>query len=551
MILHPIFMRELKRAVRNPVLYWLRAGTVVVGVAFGVVVLRGTALWSSGAAAGRDIFQFALWIAIAACLLSGVLATAGLLCEERRQGSLALLFLTRVRGIDILLGKLGAMLLLSCQVVLGLFPVLALCMVLGGVSLAEFGRAVQLLLTALIFSLCAGLFVSALNKYLSRSVLISFAAVLATTFLAAWGDWSARTAIGLPVSSIVPGLIPALFSLPDAVFALPPQGFNSSLQFQLALSLALLLLGGLMLKRLSISDGVNSAGRLLKILSPRERAHRRAALRHNPIHWAAQRHRWRWLVTWLVFCALILLWTAALHIFDFSRQTRVMAIFLLAPLLHLLLKAAIAAEAVERLGSARSGELELLLVTPISDNKLLRGHSKALLRQFAWPIATMVMIDLLFAFCYSPPNGEFEATSLAGYLFIYALGLSLVLDCPALIARGLWNGLRCRTAVQAVRLTLLEVVAAPLPFLALSFFAILLFLQIGSRPLALVILVAWGVIAFVCSALAQRNAEYNLHAWLRYIAADPAGARAKIHRRSSQMFAPRNPQPDLRAIYSS
>src|SRR5687768_17279554 len=141
MLVLPIFSRELRRAVQNPALYWVRTSTVFLSVALGAFLLRNTLPWNLGATAGRSIFQLTVWAAFAACLLSGVLLTSPMLCEERREGSLGLLFLTRVKGIDIIVGKLVAVGLLACQIVLGLFPVMAVCIVLGGVSIAEFWRA--------------------------------------------------------------------------------------------------------------------------------------------------------------------------------------------------------------------------------------------------------------------------------------------------------------------------------------------------------------------------------------------------------------------------
>jgi hypothetical protein len=544
MILHPILAREMKKAASNPVLYWLRMGIVLLGVAAGIFFLRGTHFWYFAATPGREIFQVLVWAAFVACLLSGVLLTASLLCEERREGSLALLFLTKVTGFDIVASKLLAVALLACQIVLGLFPVMALCITLGGVSLAEFWRAVQLLLTTLFFSLSAGIFISALNKQISRAVSVTFTVVIASTALIAWIDWRARESIGLPgIGGIVPGLIPALTSLSDLDYALPPQGFNLSVQFMAVLSTALLVLGGLMLKRLAISEDTPRPRWTSPKSKPRGHRERRAGLRRNPIQWLAQRHRWRWLATWIVFCLLMVLWTVALHIFDFSEQARLIAVFGMAPVLHLLLKAAIAAEAVERLGGARSGELELLLVTPLRDGNIPRGHHKALLRQFTLPIGTMVVIDLIFVFGHEPAAGRLSQDSITGYLFVYALALSLIIDLPALVSRGLWNGLRCDSAVQAVRRTLLDVVILPVPLFLLSFAAIAwvarLFEEIvfagtgrdfGSEAWLTGVIVWWGIAGFVCNAFLQRNAQFNLSAWLRFIAADPLGARVKLRR---------------------
>src|SRR5687768_12460612 len=227
MVIYPILGRELKRAARKPLLYWLRTGAVVGGVVAGISLLYGTQFWHSGAAVGRELFQITIWAAFILCLLSGVLFTSTLLCEERREGSLALLFLTRLKGFDVLLGKLAAIGLLASQIVLGLFPLIALCIVLGGVSLAEFWRAVQLLLVTLLFSLSVGLFVSALNKQVSRAVLLTFGAVVLSTTLVFAADWMARNAVGpWHVGPVVPGLLPAMTVLLDPFYSLPPQSFE-------------------------------------------------------------------------------------------------------------------------------------------------------------------------------------------------------------------------------------------------------------------------------------------------------------------------------------
>src|SRR5687768_4536919 len=177
MAIVPILARVARRAAKRPAIYRFRLGAVVFAVLTGVYLLTQARFWTSSATVGRDIFQILVWIAFAFCLLSGVMFASGLLCQERRDGSLALLFLTRLTGLDVILGKLTAILLITGQVAFGIFPVLALCIPLGGVSFAEFWRAAAVLLATLSLSLTSALFVSAVNRELSRSVLISFAII--------------------------------------------------------------------------------------------------------------------------------------------------------------------------------------------------------------------------------------------------------------------------------------------------------------------------------------------------------------------------------------
>src|SRR5207247_5618088 len=78
--------------------------------------------------------------AVVYCLLRGVGLTADCLSEEKREGTLGLLFLTDVRGYDVVFGKLVATSLNALYGVLAIVPVLAVPLLMGGVAAGEFGR---------------------------------------------------------------------------------------------------------------------------------------------------------------------------------------------------------------------------------------------------------------------------------------------------------------------------------------------------------------------------------------------------------------------------
>ena len=71
------------------------------------------------------------------CLLSGVWFTADCLSEEKREGTLGLLFLTDLKGYDVVLGKLVATSLNGLYAVLAAVPILALPLLMGGVAPGE------------------------------------------------------------------------------------------------------------------------------------------------------------------------------------------------------------------------------------------------------------------------------------------------------------------------------------------------------------------------------------------------------------------------------
>ena len=545
---YPIFSRELKQAIRKPLLYWLRTATVFVGIGIGVAFLSHSSTWPGGASVGREIFVRVTAAVFALCLLSGVLLSSNLLCEERREGSLALLFLTRVTGLDVIIGKVGATALLAFQIVLALFPLMALCIVLGGVSGSEFLRVVHVLSCTVVLSLSVGVFVSALNRSMGRAALISFFGIASgTLLLAVLDDW-ARKLLGPGVAGIiVPGPIQLFRGASDLQFRLPPYGFQLAIAFEWLLSVSLLVLAGLMVKRLSVSnDSVRT-----KVQKFRDYSmgwiRRRGALHRNPIHWLIMRESRSSLVTWLLICALVLGWVSFMETFANQQWCPLVGFFVLGPLVHLLLKVTIVSAATECFAAARRPELELLLVSPISTGKIIRGHARALLRRFVGPVATVFAADLFIVLFYQPVHVPFRGPTT--FLFIFALGMTLLIDLPALIWSGLWNGLRSRHGLSAMRRTMLEVVIHPLPLFAACmavsawFGAVLVPVlelfgmgNIIDEPGEIMgMIVTWWLVAFVLNAFLQRNARQHLTLWLRYIAAS-AGSYASRTRRHRTKF---------------
>src|SRR5512145_1105353 len=84
-------------------------------------------------------------LALAYCLYAGRHATADCLSQEKREGTLGLLFLTDLKGYDVVLGKLAATSLNGLYCLVGILPVLAVPLLLGGVSYPEFWRMVLVL----------------------------------------------------------------------------------------------------------------------------------------------------------------------------------------------------------------------------------------------------------------------------------------------------------------------------------------------------------------------------------------------------------------------
>ena len=159
----PIVGRELRVAARRRLTYWGRALFALLAIVIGVFVYLAN--YRSGPLSFAErLFGTLIWLATFYCLFSGIGFTADSLSEEKREGTLGLLFLTDLRGYDVILGKLAATSMSGFYAILALFPMLAVPLLLGGVTVGEFWRVVLVLVLTALFSLAAAILVSALSR---------------------------------------------------------------------------------------------------------------------------------------------------------------------------------------------------------------------------------------------------------------------------------------------------------------------------------------------------------------------------------------------------
>ena len=125
MTLFPIVVRELRARSRLKATFWLRALVVIVGILICLPQLTIAGSYTAPSQIGKSIFYS---VVIAAFVLSscGCFLTADALSSERREGTLGLLLLTRVKVLDILLGKLSSIGLSSICGLIAFSPFLML-----------------------------------------------------------------------------------------------------------------------------------------------------------------------------------------------------------------------------------------------------------------------------------------------------------------------------------------------------------------------------------------------------------------------------------------
>src|SRR5688572_22397038 len=156
----PIAERELRIAARSPRTY---RGRLIACVIFGM--MTSWMFWimfkvgNLGTVAPQT-YAFISHVALLMCMFSASV-TADALSSEKRNGTLGLLFLTDLKGYDIVVGKLAAMGLITFYSLIAVIPILAMPVLMGGVSGQSIVRTALTLLNAIFLSLSIGLWVSA------------------------------------------------------------------------------------------------------------------------------------------------------------------------------------------------------------------------------------------------------------------------------------------------------------------------------------------------------------------------------------------------------
>jgi len=159
----PIVERELRVAARRKNTFWTRMAVALVAVLIAGWALLTTGFFAFPGNPGHMMFSALSALAFVYCLLGGILKTTDCLSEEKREGTLGLLFLTDLSGHDVVLGKMAATSLNWSYGLLAAFPILATSLLLGGVTAGEFWRTVLALLNLLFVSLATGMFVSSIS----------------------------------------------------------------------------------------------------------------------------------------------------------------------------------------------------------------------------------------------------------------------------------------------------------------------------------------------------------------------------------------------------
>lgn len=402
----PIVERELRVASRKPSTFWLRVAAALVALVIGSGFFCLSLVPRVGFGAinlGKVLFGALTWISLAAALSAGLFFTSDCLSEEKREGTLGFLFLTDLRGYDVVLGKLLATSLRGAYALLAIFPILAITLMMGGVSGLEFWKTLLALVNALFVSLAAGLFVSAISRDAQKALagtllllllLVGGGPAIDATFAAG------KTQVFKPVLSLSsPGYLFVTASLWGQTMFWPGLVVNQVIGWSL-LGAACQLLPRTWQEKPAKTSAVRGNWVYARKFGGAEhrRALRRKLIDPNPILWLACRERCQSDALWGL---TILLVGGFVAIFA-GNQRSIMwfaAWSSFAGLLTLVLYLGIASQAGRFFVEAqRSGLIELLLATPLTVSQIVQGQWRGWLRLFAAPLTICLAAQLLGTF---------------------------------------------------------------------------------------------------------------------------------------------------------
>ena len=405
--------RELRSAARRSATY--RTRWVTAAVSLGLLAWL---MWVFGAFTNRgavsDVFTVFSVLTCLYCLLLSTACTADSISLEKREGTLGFLFLTNLNSAEIIAGKLCSTALASVYGLLAIFPILALPLLMGGITFEHFARTILALLNAILFSLAAGF----LSSVLCKRQFVAIALALGLTLGLAGGFMLGAAAAGsYPATRPLANWLALPSPLYSLIVADGSRPFGSNAFWPSAAAVAALSLGCLGLTTFLLArtwrdqPKTTRAWHRLRFWQRSERSPSasRAALRRrflaiNPMFWVAGRQRVSAPVIMViaVLLTLITVYGAAPFFgrlmgagsgnpvpgYLFSWVWAGLAI-------HALVLYYAAMSASQRLAEDKqSGALELILSTPITERAFSRGLWLAYARKMFFPALLAVLVHL-------------------------------------------------------------------------------------------------------------------------------------------------------------
>ena len=392
----PVIERELRRRSRRRLTYWSRVGVALGGLLVAIPPLISSDLlgFTEPAETAQDVFNGLVAALFLVCAASCLL-TSDAIGQERRDGTLGLLMLSRVRGLDLLLGKLGSCGISALGAVATFLPILMLPVLAGGVAGGEALRKGLALLSTLGFALAVGLWASASRPERFQAIRVALTTCSLFIFVP-WLYWMATSHSGLLVTGMSPLTLTIFAS--DSEYNALHLSFWSSLGMVNGLACMFLLMAGWRMRRswANQENAVPAAEHGAVLPVPLDRRWRfRSSSLADPVAWLVSRQRaFRLLPWWAAFLSIVYLlisWLSVTGSLDLTTSGFWVAYAVSSGGANAMLAIAAGQFFLE---SRRSGQLEALLTTPVGTN-LLASHWQALRKHLRWPVLVLVVCTLL------------------------------------------------------------------------------------------------------------------------------------------------------------
>ena len=534
----PVITRELQVQARQAStnrMRWIAAGAVMLIWCFLMTIGNH----ASPHERAQVIFIAIGVVCLGYVMMAGIFQTADCISEERREGTLGLLFLTDLKGYDVVLGKLASSSLHSFYTFLAVVPVMSLPLLMGGMTVGEFWRVTLVLVVTLFLSLSVGMFISSVSRDVRGAMSGTFLVmlVLAGVMPLLW-LWSVS-------GNSMRGYEYILWPSPPHAFQYAfdnyysggrgAQTFWNSVMTLVVLGTGCLLAASVLLPRVWQESGEGARVKRIWLRRPfaswtkqRAKAAGQSLRDSRPFLWLATRDGrpramalWAFFIlspVWIYLYAVVLSWES-----NARNRMEFPILLLLTYAMHLILKCLVAAEAGRRFSEDRaSGALELLLVTPLRPAEIVASQFRGVWLSFRCCFLTLALMNLaLLAWVnLADAFGSNGSNNIARTMFslMMAGGIALLfVDGYALINVGMWTAMTTTRHARAFMSTMMRVMLPPVLCVVLIFFLGNSGALTGQNS-EQVALIGWLVIGGVVSFIAAGTAAANLSLYFREIA---------------------------------
>jgi ABC-type Na+ efflux pump permease subunit len=533
--LPPIIERELRLASRRPGNYWGRAGSAAIALVFGFGIIVGNNAVGRSPIVGQGAFAAVGVVGGILLFISVLQLSAEAFVKEKREDTLGLLFLTPLKPLELVLGKLLSTSLPAFYRFVAVVPIMGLPLMMGGVSLADFLLLVLGLLGLVLLSAAMGLFCSALSWDEKVAGTLATVIVVVLVGIGPLILYSAGRLFQVPWSQWLLALTPiypawngiAHQSVPGMAVLLSVGWTSVLIWFVLSQTCRVLPRcwrsrpNTLANDARSVSRPISSVAsvaaettltglRRFKFSRKFSREQRADLLDRNPILWLALSSQSSLTSVWIIGGICLVLPVIALLASDNLQGIIEPGLALgVAFAINAVLKLTVATLASTALVREHPREsLELLLSTPVTARELVDGHAMAI-RQTVQPyVVRLLWVEVAWlgvtiamkAMSNGPGVVEYTLAALAvvGFLVpdLYAVGWS-----------SLWQGVTARNAREAEQEGMRVLV---MPWLGLFLAFTLVFPLFGNIRDELFAVLTWMLCSFFSNRWITNRARRHL-----------------------------------------